>query len=114
MSEKRVRVQLMDANRYPGDRYLVARLDDRPVRAFFVPADAVAYTSGEQFVDESVFEDAKEAYNFTKEIEALFSTDDDVRIALWRSGFYAPVEDLKALLAKMIVRGVLPVKRGEQ
>ncbi|MEP7290530.1 MAG: hypothetical protein ABI835_02050 [Chloroflexota bacterium] len=104
-------VKLLNTNIYDG-KYIVIDTESR--EAYLVPTKKLQWSTGEQSIAKSVLDTADRPYDWDQEIQSLVVTPQQIRIALWQDGAVTPEdaksESVKSLLARLIIRGVLPVK----
>lgn len=115
VAEAMARVKLLNTDEY-GENRLVIDLDTKEV--YLVPNSKLEWTVKEQRIAKRDLESAERPYNLDTEIASLLTTPQELRIALWSMGVVT--EDaarslgLRETVARMLMKGVLPVVSREE
>jgi len=103
-------VRLINTTLYDGN-YVVVSISD-PSKAYLVPSEYLKGHLNEQRVGKDVIAAASVPYNWDKEIETLMVSKDEVRTALYWAGELVQRDvSIRELIAKLLQRGVLPIRK---
>lgn len=105
-----VKVKFLNTDVYEG-RYLVR---DESNEVYLVPTEKLQWESQWQDIEKRDLEAAERPYDLDNEIQPLFVTPQEVKVALWSMGIItqedAQKADLRDMIAKLLMKGVLPIK----
>lgn len=107
-----VKVKLANTTIYEG-RYLVYRLDDIS-QVFLVPKEHLTFAVSEQLIDLDILNASDKPYDWNAEINAVFPTIHEVRLAVYRNGLIKQEDALDRQLSQMALYGAFPNRfKGE-
>lgn len=103
-----VKVKLANTTVYE-DRYLVYRVDDIS-QVFLVPTEHLDFRVSEQLIDADILNRSDRPYAWNDEINAVFPTKDEVRLAVYRNGLVKVEDLLDRQLHQMSLYGAFPTR----
>lgn len=108
-----VTVRLLTPKVYEG-RYLV--YDTATLDAYFVPAEHLLYSMGDQALSKDVLQASERPYPWDNEIRTLAVSPARIRLALWATDNLTQPESVnfKKLVISLFSMGVVPVLKEEE
>lgn len=89
-------------------------IDDKTREVYLVPIDELRWTVKAQPISRTVLDAAERPYSWDDEIESLKVSDQDIRIALWRSGAVSEESakglSIQQILSRLVSKGIFPRK----
>ncbi len=107
-ASSKVKVKLANTTVYE-DRYLVYRVDDI-AQVFMVPTEHLEFRVSEQLIEEDLLNRSDKPYSWNDEINAVFPTKDEVRLAVYRNGLVKVEDLLDRQLHQMSLYGAFPTR----
>lgn len=104
----KIKVKLANTTVYDG-RYLVYRIDDiSQVR--LVLTEHLEFRVSEQLIDQDLFNASDKPYDWNEEINAVFPSNDQVRLAVYRNGLIKKEDVQDRQLLQMSLYGAFPTR----
>ena len=103
---EKVQVKLVNTTIYD-NTYLVYRLDDIS-QVFLVPTEHLQFSVSPQLIDETILLASEKPYDWNEEINAIWPSLDQVRLAVYRNGLVKREDLADPQLAQMALYGAFP------